>query len=85
MAKAGNNSGNSEEVKGAKGKKGKKNKESNTNKVWIQSPAISARQYLQMRKAKYFVVTDVNYAFVHHVQMLLMQATSFYQAKRKRM
>ena len=32
MAKAGNNSGNSEEVKGAKGKKGKKNKESNTNK-----------------------------------------------------
>ena len=32
MAKAENNSGNSEEVKGAKGKKGKKNKESNTNK-----------------------------------------------------
>ena len=32
MAKAGNNLGNSEEVKGAKGKKGKNNKESNTNK-----------------------------------------------------
>ena len=32
MAKVGNYSGNSEEVKGAKGKKGKKNKESNTNK-----------------------------------------------------
>ena len=32
IAKAGNNSGNGEEVKGAKGKKGKKNKESNTNK-----------------------------------------------------
>ena len=38
-----------------------------------------------MRKAKYFVVTDVNYGSVHHVQMLLMQATSFYQAKRQRM
>ena len=32
MAKAGNISGNSKEVKGAKGKKGKKNQESNTNK-----------------------------------------------------
>ena len=32
LAKAGNNPGNSEEVKGAKEKKGKKNKETNTNK-----------------------------------------------------
>ena len=52
MAKAGNNSGNGEEVKGAKGKKGKKIRKVIQTKVWIQSPAISARQYLQMKKAK---------------------------------
>ena len=33
-----------------------------------------------MRKAKQFVVTDVNYGFVHHVQMLQMHTTNFYPA-----
>ena len=37
-----------------------------------------------MRKAKYFVVTDVNYGFVHHVQMLQMHATNFYLAKMQK-
>ena len=33
-------------------------------KVWIQSCAISARQYLQMRKAKCANVTNADYKFL---------------------
>ena len=85
MVKAGNNSGNSEEVKGAKGKKGKKNKESNTNKSLDSITCNICKTIFTDEESKILcVVTDVNYSSVHHVQMLLMQATSFYQAKGQR-
>ena len=67
MSKVGNNSGKGEEVKEQRKRKGKRIRKAKQIKDLTQSPAISTRQYLQMRIAKYFVVTGVNCGSAHHV------------------
>ena len=42
-----------------------------------QLPAIPAKEYLRIRKAKYFAATDVNNGSAHHVQMLSIRVYKF--------